>query len=70
MHAQKYLPTIKCSRAHTLTNTHTHNTLTYTQINHLACKLANDVVDVNEEGDTLMKAANDANHGDITLMPL
>lgn len=30
----------------------------------------NDAVDANEEGDTLMKAANSANYGDTTPIPL
>lgn len=47
---------------------HTLNTLSYPNQS-LDSECANDFVDVNEEGDALLKAANDANHGDITLIP-
>lgn len=47
-----------------------HNMLTQRQINHLDCKCTNDSVDVNEKGDTLVKATNDARRGDITPVPL
>lgn len=30
----------------------------------------NDAIDANEEGDALMKSANNANYGDITPIPL
>lgn len=66
MHTQTYLPTVTCSCAHT---SHTHNTFTPKHNNHLACECTNDVADMNGEGYMLMKTANDANHGDITLMP-
>lgn len=36
------------------------------QINHLIHECTNDVVDINEEGDMLTEAANDANHKDIS----
>lgn len=45
----------------------THKTLSHT--NHLTCECPNDVADINEERDMLAKAANNANHGDITLIP-
>lgn len=62
MHTQTYLS------VHVATHP-TRNMLSHTQINHLACEHTNDVVDFNEDGDMLVKAANDATHGDITLMP-
>lgn len=47
---------------------HTLNTLSSSNQS-LDSECANDVVDINEEGDALLKAANDANHRDITLIP-
>ncbi len=49
---------------------HVAHQLSRIQINHLVHKCTNDAADVNAEGDTLVEAANDANHGDITLIPL